>query len=112
MELQPDRSRFRPARLTGVLRNQRAVELYPYHVSSGFDVACIPVVLDLMTGFGSIEQVDAPGRVLVAASAVEDLDLIADVGRRALGIVRGANGVLPAGRVADRHTAVAAVAGP
>src|SRR5262245_64730673 len=77
VQLQSDGPRLRPSRLACVLRNKMAVELDADHFLARFDIEGVPVVFDLMTRFGGVEQIDAPRRKL-APVAVADLDLVAD----------------------------------
>src|SRR6476659_1941509 len=72
VELQPDGSGLRPARLAGVLRYQGAVELYTDHIVAGFDVERVPVVLHLMAGFGGVEQIHAARRIPIG-KAIQNL---------------------------------------
>src|SRR5579859_7325584 len=60
-----------------------------------------------MAGLGGVKQIDTSRRILVAV-AIEDLDLVADVGGRTLGVESRADRILPARSVANGHAAIAA----
>jgi hypothetical protein len=73
------------------------------------DVETVPVVLVLEAGLAGDEKVDAAGGILFSAAVCEDLDLVTDVGWRAIGIVIGTGQcVLGARGVANGYTAIAA----
>ena len=63
----------------------------------------------LESGLGGDEQLDAAGGIFLSAAVCKDLDLVTDVGWRAIGIVIGTGQrVLGARGVADRYSAIAA----
>ncbi len=85
VELEADRPRLRSGGIAFVLRNHGFIQFHGNHIVAGFDVEAIPVILDLVSRFGRIEQIDATRGVLVGV-AVENLDLVADVGWCAIGV--------------------------
>src|SRR5438093_12321672 len=75
VELQPDRSPLRSARIAGVLRNRKAVQLHADHVVARFDIERVPVVIDLSPRLGGVEQVHAARRVSIGMP-IQNLDRV------------------------------------
>src|SRR5690242_13053459 len=59
VKLQPDRPGLRPPGLAGVFGNYDIVQLDADHPVAGLDIEAVPVVVDLVSGLGGVEEVDA-----------------------------------------------------
>src|SRR5690242_2038856 len=110
MQLETDRPGLRAAGFSWIFRHEVAIQADADHIVAGFDVERVPVEIALEAGLGFGEQVDAAGTVFVAV--IGDLNLVADVGGGALGIVLGALSVAGTRGITDGDAAVAAPAQP
>lgn len=112
MELQADGAGLAAARITGVTRDQFAVEPDADAAVPGFDLHFVPVVGNLRAGPGSIEEVDAAAEVFRGIRTHPDLNLVAEVSRRLVGHPLAAAGETGSRGVANGHAAVSPVASP
>jgi hypothetical protein len=80
VKLQPDRACLRSRGISRPFRDQLAVNSYTDHIISRFDIHAVPFAVPLRSRLGRNESIYAPRGIF--RILVDNLDLIADVGRR------------------------------
>src|SRR5207302_4430057 len=112
VQLKADGTGLGPLRVARAFGRQLAVHLDADAVVTRFDIEIVPLRSLLQASLTRREQIDA-ARGVFRAVAIDDLNLVADMGWRPLErsrrrrVVRSADDVMPAGNIADRYSAVA-----